>query len=64
MNTKKKNIVQKQKKNYDSWVIVTFVLLAFYIFFMIYPMISLVKQSFMDKETGVFSMVRTFFPFS
>ncbi|MCR5066467.1 MAG: iron ABC transporter permease [Erysipelotrichaceae bacterium] len=38
-------------------MIVTFVLLAFYLFFMIYPMISLVKQSFMDKETGVFSMV-------
>ncbi len=54
---KNNKVVQKQKKNYDSWMIVTFVLLAFYLFFMIYPMISLVKQSFMDKETGVFSMV-------
>ncbi len=54
-NTKK--VVQKQKKNYDSWVIVSGLLLLFYIFFMIFPMVSLVKQSFTDKETGLFSLV-------
>ena len=52
-----KKTVQKQKKNYDSWVIVSLVLLAFYAFFMIYPMVSLVRQSFTDKETGLFSLV-------
>ncbi len=53
---KNNKVIQKQKKNYDSWLIITVLLLAFYLFFMIYPMISLVKQSFLDKETGLFSM--------
>ena len=53
---KNNKVIQKQKKNYDSWLIITILLLAFYLFFMIYPMISLVKQSFLDKETGLFSM--------
>lgn len=52
-----KKVVQKQKKNYDSWVIVSGLLLLFYVFFMVYPMISLVKQSFTDKESGLYSLV-------
>ena len=57
MTNKNNKPVQKQKRNYDSWLIVTIILLAFYAFFMLYPMVALVKQSFTDKETGVTSLV-------
>ena len=57
MKNENKKPVQKQKRNYDSWLIVTIILLVFYGFFMLYPMLALVKQSFTDKETGVVSMV-------
>jgi len=57
MKNENKKPVQKQKRNYDSWLIVTIILLVFYAFFMLYPMVALVKQSFTDKETGVVSLV-------
>lgn len=51
-----KVIKQKKKKAYDSWIVVTFVLLAFYLLFMLFPMGSLLKQSFFDKVTGAFTL--------
>ncbi|MGI6510454.1 MAG: ABC transporter permease [Erysipelotrichaceae bacterium] len=49
---KTKQISQKKKSTYDSWIIVSVVLLALYAFFMLYPMISLFFKSFTIAETG------------
>ncbi len=49
---KTKQISQKKKSTYDSWIIVSVILLALYAFFMLYPMISLFFKSFTIAETG------------
>lgn len=63
MTTKTKPISQKKKSTYDSWIIVSLVLIAFYAFFMLYPMISLFIKSFTIAETGERSLANymTFF---
>lgn len=60
-NTKK--ISQKKKSTYDTWIIVSLVLIAFYAFFMLYPMISLFIKSFTVSATGERSLANylTFF---
>ena len=63
MTTKAKPISQKKKSTYDSWIVVSLVLIAFYAFFMLYPMISLFIKSFTVSATGERSLVNylTFF---
>jgi len=51
-----KTVTQKKKSGYDSWIIVSLILLAFYAFFMLYPMISLFVKSFITAENGQFSL--------
>lgn len=50
-----KNVKQKKSSNYDSWILVSVALLAFYGFFMLYPMVSLFIKSFHNSETGAFT---------
>ena len=56
-------IKQKQKKPLDSWMVVSLVILAFYLLFMVYPLFQLLKQSLISVETGAFSFenFQTFF---
>ncbi len=49
---KTKQISQKKKSTYDSWIIVSLALLVLYAFFMLYPMISVLIKSFTVAETG------------
>jgi len=51
-----KTVTQKKKSGYDSWIIVSLILLAFYAFFMLYPMISIFVKSFITAENGQFSL--------
>lgn len=53
---KDKKVIQKKKSTLDSWVVVSLVLLGFYALFMIYPMFSLLKESFFDKTTGALTL--------
>ena len=52
---KQKQITQKKSSTYDSWLIVSLVLIAAYVFFMIYPTASLIKNSFVIASTGEYS---------
>ena len=46
----------KKKSGFDLWSLVTFGLLALYGIFLIYPMINLMAQAVLDKETGEFTL--------
>ncbi len=50
------NVQQKKKKQLDSWMIVSLVILAFYLLFMIYPLYKLLRQSLISVETGAFTL--------
>lgn len=43
-------------KKWDMWVIISIVLLALYILFMLYPMFKLLSNSILDEETGAFTL--------
>jgi len=45
-----------RKAKFDLWTLVTFGLLALYGIFLIYPMINLLAQAVIDKETGQFTL--------
>ncbi len=42
----------QKKKGFDFWVIVSLIVLALYILFMVYPLMKIVKQSVIDSKTG------------
>ena len=46
----------KRKSNFDLWTLVTFGLFALYGLFLIYPMVNLLAQAVVDKETGAFTL--------
>lgn len=45
-----------RKPKFDLWTLVMFGLLALYGVFLIYPMVNLLTQAVMDKETGQFTL--------
>ena len=45
-----------RKARFDLWTLVTFGLLALYGIFLIYPMMNLLTQAVIDKETGQFTL--------
>ena len=47
----------RKLKKFDFWVVASIVVLALYILFMLYPMLKVLIQSFVDSETGKFSLM-------
>ena len=45
-----------KKKGFDFWVIVSFVILALYLLFMVYPLFKVVSKSIVDPATGGFTL--------
>ena len=45
-----------RKSRFDLWTLVTFGLFALYGLFLIYPMVNLLAQAVVDKETGAFTL--------
>ena len=44
----------KKKRKFDFWVIASFIVLGLYLLFMVYPLYKIVRQSFLDENTGEF----------
>lgn len=43
-------------KKYDYWVIVSLIILALYLLFMLYPVLTVTTQSVRDNDTGAFTL--------
>ena len=48
----------KNKKGFhlDIWILVSFIILALYLLFMLYPVLRISAQSVLDGDTGAFSL--------
>ena len=46
----------KKKRKFDFWVVISLVILALYLLFMVYPLFQIVKQSVKDEDTGEFTL--------
>lgn len=46
----------KKKRKFDFWVIASIVVLGLYLLFMVYPLYKIVRQSFLDENTGEFTL--------
>lgn len=46
----------KKKTGFDLWMIITIGLLGLYALFLIYPMLNLLTQALLDKDTGKFTL--------
>ncbi|MBQ0071842.1 MAG: iron ABC transporter permease [Spirochaetales bacterium] len=46
----------KKKIKFDFWVIVSFIVLALYLLFMVYPLAKIVRQSVLDDKTGALTL--------
>ena len=55
--------MDNSKRRVDVWTFITIGISLIYIIFLVYPLLSLLKQSGIDKETGRFTLeyFRTFF---
>ncbi|MGN1163800.1 MAG: ABC transporter permease [Candidatus Ornithospirochaeta sp.] len=46
----------KKKRKFDFWVLASLLMLFLYLLFMVYPLYKIVRQSFLDENTGEFTL--------
>ena len=46
----------KRKVKFDFWVVISLVILALYLLFMVYPLYKIASQSVIDEKSGEFTL--------